>query len=166
MLIAIDDAQWLDAPSAAAIEYATRRLAGEAAAVLASSRTGLVGPPLVDLERSFGDRLTRIDVGPLSLGALHRLLVERTGRSFNRPTLRRIYDTSGANPFYALELARALDERTGRAPGEPLALPSTLSELLEQRLWRVRRRHRRRAVRGRRDVSANAPDGRGGHRPG
>jgi len=135
LLIAIDDAHWLDAPSAAAIEYTTRRLAGEAVAVLASSRTELSAIPPLDFERSLGDRLTRVRVGPMSLGALHRLLHDRTGRSFNRPTLRRIADTSGGNPFYALELARALHAGTAeRAPGEPLALSSSLSQLLERRL--------------------------------
>ena len=135
LLIAIDDGQWLDAASAAAIEYTVRRLTPAAVAVLVSSRPQPSSASPLDLERALGDRLTRVRVGPMSFGALHRLLHERTGRSFNRPTLRRIYDTSGANPFFALELARALHAETGeRAPGEPLELSSSLNELLDQRL--------------------------------
>jgi hypothetical protein len=40
---------------------------------------------------------------PLSVGALHRLLHDRLGRPFARQTLLRIHETSGGNPFFALE---------------------------------------------------------------
>jgi tetratricopeptide (TPR) repeat protein len=135
LLLAIDDAQWLDPPSAAALGYAVRRLRAEPVAVMASSRTEVSALPPLDLDRALRPgRLERIEVGPLSFGALHRLLRERTGRSLNCPSLRRIYDTSGGNPFYALELARAMDGAGGPAPGEPLRLSASLEELLGRRL--------------------------------
>jgi DNA-binding CsgD family transcriptional regulator len=134
LLVAIDDAQWLDVPSAAAIEYAARRLRDEQVAVLASSRAELsAGSPLA-LDRAFGEgRFTRIEVGPLSLGALHRVLAERIAKSLNRPTLLRIHENSGGNPFYALELARTLAAGVQRT-GEPVPLSASLNELLGQRL--------------------------------
>ena len=71
----------------------------------------------------------------LSLGALQRMLRDRTGKTFDRPTLRHIHDTSGGNPFYALELARAVGEAGGqRSPGEPVPLSASLQELLGRRL--------------------------------
>jgi ATP/maltotriose-dependent transcriptional regulator MalT len=134
LLVAIDDAQWLDAPSAAAIEYAARRLRDEKVAVLASSRAELsTGSPLA-LDRAFAEgRFTRIEVGPLSLGALHRVLTERIAKSLNRPTLLSIHENSSGNPFYALELARTLAGRAQRT-GERVQLSASLSELLGQRL--------------------------------
>jgi DNA-binding CsgD family transcriptional regulator len=135
LVIAIDDSQWLDTPSAAALEYAARRLRGDRVAFITSSRTGASTSPSLDLERALGDRrVTRIEVGPFSLGALHHLIRERTGHSLTRPSLRRIHDTSGGNPFYALELARAVDSTSHPAPGEPMSLSRSLDELLGNRL--------------------------------
>ena len=135
LVIAIDDAQWLDPPSADALAFAIRRLRSEPVAILASVRTdGTLIAPL-GLDTAFGGgRLSQIDVGPMSFGALHELLRERTGRSFTRPTMRRITDTSGGNPFYALELARAVDRSAAPVAGEPIPLPPSLEELLGRRL--------------------------------
>ena len=71
---------------------------------------------------------------PLSLGALHRLLRDRFGLSPPRPQLRRIHETSGGSPFFALQLARNLHERESRHVGARLPLPETLHELLGERL--------------------------------
>lgn len=135
LLIAIDDAHWLDAPSAAAIEYSVRRLQDEPIAVVVSARSEVSAIPPLDLDRALGRRLSAISIGPLSLGALQRMIRQRTDRTFDRPTLRHIHDTSGGNPFYALELARAAGEAAGRRyPGEPLPLSASLHELLGRRL--------------------------------
>jgi DNA-binding CsgD family transcriptional regulator len=134
LVIAIDDAQWLDQPSAAALEFAARRLRSEPVVLVAAIRTEDTAATPLGLDRAIGDeRLLRLDVGPLSLGAVHRILLERTGRSFTRPALRRIHDTSGGNPFYALELARA-DSGSGTSGGAPMPLPRSLDELLGQRI--------------------------------
>jgi DNA-binding CsgD family transcriptional regulator len=135
LAIAVDDSQWLDGSSAESLEYALRRLRAERVALLASSRVHPSVTPPLSVDRALGDhRVTRLEVGPLSLGALHRLIRERTGQSFSRPTLRRIFDTSGGNPFYALELARAAESASAPAPGEPMPLSRSLDELLGRRL--------------------------------
>src|ERR1700761_8297513 len=77
------------------------------------------------------DSVTRIRVGPLSLGGLHALTSTRLGRSFPRPTMVRIAEISGGNPFYALELARAI--HIGSARAQP-SLPGTLAELMRLRV--------------------------------
>ena len=74
----------------------------------------------------------RVEIGPLSVGAIHRLLSDRLGRSFARQTLLRIHDQSGGNPFFALEIARALDGDVD--PLEPLPVPPTLDGLVRVRL--------------------------------
>jgi DNA-binding CsgD family transcriptional regulator len=133
--VGIDDAQWLDQPSAMAIEYAVRRLRTETVALLVSWRVETAAVLPLSLDKAYGPRrLTRVAVGALSLGALHHLLRERTGGSFNRPTLRRIHETSGGNAFFALELARSIGERQVGAAGAPLRLSDSLNELLGQRL--------------------------------
>ena len=85
------------------------------------------------LEQALGaERVERLPVGPLSVGALHRLLRDRLGRPFARQTLLRIHERSGGNPFFALELARVLDVDVD--PLEPLPVPETLDELVRARL--------------------------------
>ena len=134
LVIAIDDAQWLDAPSAEALEYAIRRLRSERVALVVASRSEAPAVVPLDLDRDLGEtRVTHLDLGPLTLGAAHRLIRERTGRSFSRPTLRRIHDASAGNPFYTLELARAATSAP-LAAGEPLALTPSLDDLLGRRL--------------------------------
>ncbi|MGH3016547.1 MAG: AAA family ATPase, partial [Gaiellaceae bacterium] len=135
LLLAIDDLQWLDRESARVLQFALRRLRDEPIGMLAAFRSGRERTPL-ELERIFSeDRLRRVHVSPLSLGALHRLLRDRLDANFPRPTLRRIHETSGGNPFFALELARVL-ERHGRPldPGERLPVPDDVHELSRDRL--------------------------------
>lgn len=148
VLVAIDDAQWLDATSTEVIEYALRRLRDAPIAVLASRRTESPtvrersSLPGLRLDRAFERPSVHVEVGPLSLGAMHRLLRTRTSLTFNRRLLQRIHETSGGNPFYALELARAVD-RSRLTPGgaltaalgsEPLPLSAGLAELLAERV--------------------------------
>jgi hypothetical protein len=78
------------------------------------------------------DRVELLPVGPLSLGALHSLLKARLGRTFARPTLLRLHEISGGNPFFALELARVLG--TDIDPTQPLRVPETLEGLVLARL--------------------------------
>ena len=132
VLLAVDDVQWLDASSSSALAFALRRLAACPVLVLLAQRLVDTTKPS-ELERALGaERIQRLRVGPLSVGAVHRLLHERLGRPFARQTLLRIYDRSGGNPFFALELARALDVDID--PLEPLPVPETLDELVRARL--------------------------------
>jgi hypothetical protein len=81
------------------------------------------------------DDVRRLELGGLSPGALHRLLRERLGTVLPRPVLRRVHDASGGNPFYALEIVRALAERVDRVSmSSPLPVPPSLQELLRERI--------------------------------
>ena len=118
--LAVDDIQWLDAASIAALRYALARLERESVAALLTVRGGL--PPW--LRRAVAEeRLLTIEMGGLSVGALEALLRARLDATFPRPTLIRLWQTSGGNPFYALELAGALQrKRSSLAFGEELRL--------------------------------------------
>ncbi|MEX1358391.1 MAG: LuxR C-terminal-related transcriptional regulator, partial [Gaiellaceae bacterium] len=89
-------------------------------------------PPL-ELDRAFV-AFRRLAVGPVSVGAIHRMLWGRLSLNLPRPAVVRVHETSGGNPFYALELGRALAD--GRiVPGSgPLSLPESLQSVVAARL--------------------------------
>ena len=133
VVVAVDDVQWLDGASAFIVEFALRRLRDEPVVFLLTLRTG-EEPALLALERALPyEKLRRLTIGPLSLGALHRLLRDRLGQVFSRPNLRRLRQLSDGNPFFALELARAMERGSIRLEaGEPL--PGMLGTLVQERL--------------------------------
>jgi len=136
VLLAIDDAQWLDPSTAATLEFALRRLQREPIGALFAfqvwPRPGSRYAPPQALPDEWQYRLR---VGPLGVAALHRLLRSRAGISLPRPVLLRIRDASGGNPFYALELARALEAAGGHLrPGDPIPIPERLHDLVAARL--------------------------------
>jgi DNA-binding CsgD family transcriptional regulator len=132
VVLAIDDAQWLDPSSASALAFALRRLEQRSIVLLLTRRLSGRAETL-DLEPAIGDdRVERLRVGPLSLGAVHRLLQARLELKLPRPTLLRVHETSGGNPFYALELARALGADVD--PAQLLRVPESLEELVRARL--------------------------------
>lgn len=127
VILAIDDVQWLDAATAAAVEHVVARLRDERVMVLAALR-GEPGYPLpIGVP---GDRTVRIGLTGLSLGALHQLMRTRVGLTVSRPVLHQIEQVSGGNPFYALQIAQVLmQSQRALRPDEPLPVPDCLGEL-------------------------------------
>jgi DNA-binding CsgD family transcriptional regulator len=126
LLLAIDDVQWLDRSSTAALEYAARRLYAKPVALLIARRLNAEA----GLERTLApERVLRVHVGSLGFVALNTLLHARLGTVLSRPLLRRIHELSGGNPFFALELAR---EPERIEPGR--GLPPTLDLLVHGRV--------------------------------
>jgi hypothetical protein len=125
----------MDSSTAHVVDFALRRLSSPFV-VLAALRSGGPGDQELPLLRADPDRIHRIRVGPLSLGALHQMLRTRTGLSFPRPTLTRIEQISGGNPFYALELARGTRREGTADPASPL--PQTLAQLVRTRVDGIR----------------------------
>jgi DNA-binding CsgD family transcriptional regulator len=132
VVLAIDDVQWLDPSSASALAFALRRLDERSILLLLARRLG-EGAKTSELELAIrADRMQRLHVGALSLGAIHQLLRGQLALTLARPTVVRVHETSGGNPFYALELARALG--TNVDPTQPLPVPETLEGLMRARL--------------------------------
>ncbi|MDT5286982.1 MAG: hypothetical protein QOF88_1871 [Mycobacterium sp.] len=131
-MVAIDDAQWLDASSEAVLAFAVRRLKGRVG-VLVTARSDTASPAAAAswLQLRRPDGVDRIRVGPLALGGLHAMFSARLGHSLPRPTMVRIAEISCGNPFYALELARSMDDPSANA--EP-TLPGSLTTLVRSRL--------------------------------
>ena len=111
MLVALDDVHWLDTSSRAVLEFAFRRLRHENVAVLVSARADAEERALASGPAFEGERLTHVQLGGLDVNAVQALLRERLGLALTRPTLLQVVDASGGNPFFALELGRALDRR-------------------------------------------------------
>jgi DNA-binding CsgD family transcriptional regulator len=127
VVVAVDDAQWVDAPSAQVLAFALRRMPATALVAARPGTESLVESVCVPLR-------------PLSVGALHRLLRERLELSLPRPALVRLHEVCGGNPFYALELARVLGRDGATGPGPLVAdvvrariesLPAPLREALQ-----------------------------------
>jgi DNA-binding CsgD family transcriptional regulator len=137
VVVAVDDLQWLDRPTARVLGFALRRLGGLSVGVLGSERVGEGAAVPLDLEgANLAERITRLRLGPLSLASLHEVLKARLRRSFPRRMLVRIEQVAGGNPFFALEVARALPEDA--LPGSPIVpLPDNLLRLVEARISRL-----------------------------
>ena len=160
VLIAVDDVPWLDESSIRALEFAVRRLEDAPVGLLAAQRTDGAhvaaqrtdGPPGA-AHRSDGARDTRggaaipdlvaavaperrtvIDVAPLSVDDLAEVIGRVLGLELRRPALLRIHELSGGNAFYALEIARAIQRRTDAADPDALPIPSSLEDLIRDRI--------------------------------
>jgi DNA-binding CsgD family transcriptional regulator len=136
MVVAVDDAQWLDAASADALAFAFRRVADEPLGLFATVRIGTESARTDALLTAVREeRCARRHVGPMSLAAIYELIRTTLAIQLPRPLLARVHEVSDGNPFFALEIVRALGERPATpTPGEPLPVPPRLHDLLFERL--------------------------------
>jgi DNA-binding CsgD family transcriptional regulator len=139
ILLAVDDAQWLDGATAETLAFAVRRLQELPLGILVSVRVEGVRP--LTFERVVTeDRREEVVLGPLSVGALHDVVKRELGLTFPRPLLVRVVSECRGNPFYALEIARELARSGVPSPREPLPLPAQIRSLTRARLARFPRR--------------------------
>ena len=118
LLCVIDDAQWLDRPSADALVFAARRLGAEPAAILFGAREG-------DLRRFDAPGLSELPLGGVDEPSAVALL-DLCARTAAPGVRRRLLDEASGNPLALLELPAALS--AGQLSGtEPLpeAMPLT-----------------------------------------
>ena len=134
VVVAVDDIQWLDAPSARVLMFAAHRLDAAAVGFLLALR--LEERPGSRSTRSAPFRgLTRIRVSPLALEDVHRLVRSRLGRILSRPTLREIHATSGATRSSRSSLhARSRTTRRTVGRGRALLVPKSLRDLVGARI--------------------------------
>jgi DNA-binding CsgD family transcriptional regulator len=139
LLVAIDDLQWVDPASAVALRFALRRLAAEPILVLATRRVQPSAPGERELHRILTDeRVQCLTLEPLSVGAIHEVLVSRLSVHMPRPVLLRLHELTRGNAFFALEIARELAaRRITPAPGDPLPVPGSVRELVQTRFARL-----------------------------
>jgi ATP/maltotriose-dependent transcriptional regulator MalT len=137
LVIAVDDAQWLDRPSASVLEFCFRRLSCERVSILLTFRADS-GIPLGLARALPPGHLKRLPLRPLSLDAIGEIVRSRLGAALPRYTLTRLYQACGGNPYYALECARALLEQPRLSvTNEPIPLPPSLTDLVRCRVRRL-----------------------------
>lgn len=134
LLLAIDDIQWLDGSTIAVLEFLLRRLADEPIRLLVAQRSmsGVEAPPPV-----YGvfamDRADRLRLGPLTIDEIDRLVRDQLGVDLARSILVRLHRTSGGNPFFAVEIARAITSAGAAELRGELSVPDSLAPLVRTR---------------------------------
>jgi len=119
VLVLVDDAQWLDRPSAEALGFVARRLAAEPVAMLLAAREG-------EARRFEGPGLPELRLRGLGRDDARRLLQQRAAGPIAPHVAERLVGLTGGNPLALVELPAALDapQLAGRAP-LPDRLPLT-----------------------------------------
>ena len=127
VLVVVDDAHWLDAPSREALLFAGRRLGSEGVLMLLGMR---------DREWISAAGLGTLELHGLSAG--HAVaLVDRTGTPVDVAVRNRIVTETRGNPLAILEAVATLTdaELLGKAPiTHPLAVGASLERAFAQRL--------------------------------
>ena len=113
--VLIDDAQWLDGPSAEAMRFAVRRLVADPIAVLIAVREG--EPSLLD-----GADLPTVRIGGLSREEAASLL-----GGLAPDATARLHDATAGNPLGLIELGREADELTLAPAGAPVLVSARIS---------------------------------------
>jgi DNA-binding CsgD family transcriptional regulator len=131
VILAVDDLHWLDKPSSAVLQFAARRIRDEPVRLVLSVREAAQAA-LGAMQRELP--VERVELGPLSVAALHRVLSDSLGRSFSRPVIVRIAEASDGNPLYALEIAREIERRNADVTLGAVPVPSGLEELVRGRV--------------------------------
>ncbi|HXG26663.1 MAG TPA: LuxR family transcriptional regulator [Candidatus Binatia bacterium] len=145
LVLALDDVQWSDRASDQVLAFATRRLGDVPVTLLLARRTGDDAGRAPDLVTAMApERRSTLELGPLSVGALGRLLHERLGAAYPRPLLVRLHDAVAGNPLLAIEVGRSLLARgLELTPGEPFPVPPEAGPLLRDHLATLSRDARR-----------------------
>ncbi len=129
VIVTIDDIQWIDEASAALIHYASRALAGSNVRLACAARPGELGdnPAALRLVRALQHQgtLRQVELSPLNATQTAALVC----RSYPDIDAGRVFEESGGNPLFALEVARALDRGEGPT--------SSLNAILHDRLDRL-----------------------------
>jgi DNA-binding CsgD family transcriptional regulator/DNA polymerase III delta prime subunit len=133
LVVAIDDCQWLDSPSAEALSFVARRLEGDDGVVfLLAKRAGTTSELLEAFEPEKTELAQRIEVEGLSIGAIRRVLAQRLDLSLPRRALRELYELTQGNPLFALEVGRVITARGDAQAGEPLPAPEDVRALVRE----------------------------------
>ena len=140
VLIALDDFAWLDAASANVLAFVLRRLESERIGVVGTVRRDGERAPLRGLldEATTGRDPNRLVAGPLTRDAIEALLASEIDAAIPPPLVTEITSSSGGNPLFALEIGRGIERgEIVHQPGQPLAVPATLRDLVVHRVGRL-----------------------------
>lgn len=120
VIVLVDDAQWVDDASAAALGQSLPRLTDVPVLVVAWARPS--GRPVTDWLPDWPR--TELGLAPLPISAIFHVVREHLDVTLTRSELRAVGEASGGNPLHALEFARH------RALGPGASFESLLSDRL------------------------------------
>ena len=130
LLVAVDDLHWMDEPSLRVLFFVLRRLRAE--------RVGFVGttrPAVPLLERG---HVPTVELGPLDEDSIGLLLRARLSPAQHTSDVHKIYEWSGGNPLFALELgAFRLGALETERPGVPVMMPPRVEVIVAERVARL-----------------------------
>ena len=136
VLVAIDDVQWVDAPSMRVIAFAIHRLQHERVKFMGTARLPAVGDRVQTLRKAIADEdFRRLGVRELPLNVIDDLLLYKLDRALRKSELDRVYSASRGNPYFAIEIGRFIVERReDLMADEPVPMPASLMEALKGRV--------------------------------
>jgi DNA-binding CsgD family transcriptional regulator len=129
----IDDAQWLDRPSADALTFAARRLEAEGVVLLFAARDG-------EVRRFEGGGLPELKLEGLGAVAAEALLAEHAPTAISPHVRDRLVESAGGNPLALIELAGLVseDQLAGRVPlPDPLPQGAEIERIYLERVRRL-----------------------------
>ncbi len=134
VLVAVDDAQWLDRATSNALRFSLRRLENEPVGLLVTMRDS---DPMVSTVAGSvpAERRATAFVRPLDAATTRAVLRSRYPGRLPPRTITKLARASGGNPFYAIEIAGEV-LRTGALDAE-VPLPGQLRELVQARFARL-----------------------------
>jgi len=128
LLIAVDDTQWLDRPTAAALTFAMR-VRGPVLFLLARRPDEA---SMIDAARAIGgERVRTIELSGLTLAGVHEMVEQAGGRHPGRHDLVRLHELTGGNPLFVDRLARLLVDGGGL---DSIDVPADLERALGAQL--------------------------------
>lgn len=147
-VVAIDDCQWADEESAAALSFAIRRQSDHRVSLLLGRRTGtgLIRAHIdrtsesklpFDLGNSRALPLSHVVLTGLELTNVIDVVAARSPKPLSRQVLQHLAESAHGNPFLAVQLADASARLDEHDPNRPLVLPSSVGELLLERVARL-----------------------------
>ncbi len=147
LLIAVDDAQWTDAPSSRWLAHLARRLDGRAVSLLIGTRPVAPASTGAPLEVLLGEARAVVRPELLSATAVDTIVRSALGNGVSEEVCAAAYAASGGNPLYLTELLRAA-RLGGRPVGDldPAELLAGGSEGVARRVLAGVRSLDRRAV--------------------
>ena len=133
LVCVIDDAQWLDRPSADALTFAARRLEAEDVVMLFAARDG-------EARRFEAGGLAELRLQGLGAEAAAALLAERVPTTLSLEVRDRVVERAAGSPLALIELAGLLSEgqRAGRAElPDPLPRSAEIQRIYLERARRL-----------------------------
>ncbi len=130
LCVLLDDAQWIDQPSAEALLFAARRLLADPVAIIAALRSNEASP-LADAD------LPVLVLSGLDLAASEALLARERADPVPAGSAERLFRATGGNPLALIELAGEAEGVAASLVEGPLPIATTVERAFAARASRL-----------------------------